>query len=70
MGLEIVEDKVTKEPSNRLCKEIVLRCAEKGLLVGIVGVFSNVIRVGPPLVISEEEMYESLDIMEEVLTSL
>jgi 4-aminobutyrate aminotransferase / (S)-3-amino-2-methylpropionate transaminase / 5-aminovalerate transaminase len=70
MGMEVVEDKKTREPSSRLCQEIVLRCAEKGLLVGIVGIHSNVIRVGPPLVISEEEVNESLGIMEEVMTSL
>ncbi len=70
MGIEIVEDKKTKEPSNKLCQEIVLRCADKGLLVGIVGICSSVIRVGPPLVITDDEVEESLDIMEEVLMSL
>jgi 4-aminobutyrate aminotransferase-like enzyme len=70
MGFEIVEDKKTKEPAPRLTQEIVLRCADKGLLVGIVGLYGNVIRVGPPLVITDDEVEESLDIMEEVLTSL
>jgi 4-aminobutyrate aminotransferase-like enzyme len=70
IGLEIVEDKTTKEPSNRLCREIVLRCAEKGLLVGIVGVFGNVIRVAPPLVITEQQVEESLCLMKQVLLSL
>ncbi|MBI2842928.1 MAG: aspartate aminotransferase family protein [Armatimonadetes bacterium] len=70
MGLEIVADKNTKEPTPELAKEIIVRCANNGLLVGRVGIFGNVIRVGPPLVINEEEAEESLDIMEGVLLSL
>lgn len=70
MGIELVMDKKTKEPAPGLAQELVLRCADKGLLIGIVGLYGNVIRVGPPLVITDEEIGESLDIMEEVLLSL
>lgn len=70
MGIELVMDKKSKEPAPRLAQELVLRCADKGLLIGIVGLYGNVIRVGPPLVITDEEIEESLDIMEEVLLSL
>ena len=70
MGIEIVEDKEGKAPAPELCKKIVLECASRGLLVGIVGIYGNVIRVAPPLVITDGEVEESLDIMEEVLTAL
>jgi 4-aminobutyrate aminotransferase / (S)-3-amino-2-methylpropionate transaminase / 5-aminovalerate transaminase len=70
MGMELVMDKKTKEPAPKLAKELVLRCADKGLLIGIVGIYGNVIRVGPPLVISDEEIEESLGIMESALLSL
>jgi len=70
MGMELVMDKKTKEPAPKLAKDLVLRCAQKGLLIGIVGIYGNVIRVGPPLVISDEEIDESLDIMESALLSL
>ena len=70
MGLEIVKDKTTKEPAPELIHPIMDRCAAKGLLVGAVGIFGNVIRVAPPLVITEAEAQESCDIMEEVLLSL
>lgn len=70
MGIEIVEDKEGKAPAPELCKKIVLECANKGLLVGIVGIYGNVIRVAPPLVITDSEVEESLDIMEEVLMAL
>ncbi|MFH1921825.1 MAG: aspartate aminotransferase family protein [Planctomycetota bacterium] len=70
MGLEFVKDKKTKEPAPELIPRIIDRCAENGLLVGAVGIFGNVIRVAPPLVITEAEAHESCDIMEKVLTSL
>ena len=70
MGLEFVKDKKTKEPAPELIRPIIDRCAENGLLVGSVGIFGNVIRVAPPLVITEAEAHESCDIMEKVLLSL
>ncbi len=70
MGLEFVRDKKTKEPAPDITRKVINLAAQKGLLVGSVGVFGNVIRVAPPLVISEEEITESLEIMEEVLTEV
>lgn len=70
IGLEFVKDKNTKVPAQELIKTIITRCAEKGLLVGSVGMFGNVIRVAPPLVITKEIADESLGIMESVLTGL
>jgi len=70
MGIELVKDKKTKEPAPELIRPTIDRCAENGLLVGSVGIFGNVIRVAPPLVISEAEAHESCDIMEKVLLSL
>ncbi len=70
MGLEFVKDKQTKEPAPEMIRPIIDRCAESGLLVGSVGIFGNVVRVAPPLVITEAEVHESCDIMEKVLLSL
>ena len=70
MGMELVKDKKTKEPAPELIPQIIDRCAASGLLVGAVGIFGNVIRVAPPLVITEPEAQESCDIMERVLLSL
>jgi 4-aminobutyrate aminotransferase-like enzyme len=70
MGLEIVSDKTTKEPAPKLIRQIIDKCAQNGLLVGSVGMYGNVIRVAPPLVIKKDEADESLAIMEKVLMSL
>ncbi len=70
MGLELVQDKKTKEPAPDLIHKLIVRCAENGLLIGSVGIYGNVIRVAPPLSINEAEAHESLDIMETCLLSL
>ena len=43
IGIEIVKDKKSKEPEAGLCKKIILRCAELGLMLGKVGMYGNVI---------------------------
>jgi 4-aminobutyrate aminotransferase-like enzyme len=70
MGVELVKDKKTKEPAPDLTRKLIDLAADLGLLIGSVGVFGNVIRVAPPLVISEAEAYESLDIFEKALSRL
>jgi len=70
MGVELVKHKNSKEPAPDLTRKLIDQAAELGLLIGSVGVFGNVIRVAPPLVISEEEANESLDIFEKALSHL
>jgi len=70
MGVELVKDKKTKEPAPDLTHKLIDLAAENGLLFGSVGPFGNVIRVAPPLVISEAEAHESLDIFEKALSLL
>jgi len=70
MGVELVKDKTTREPAPDLTRKLIGLAAEHGLLIGSVGLFSNVIRVAPPLVITEAEAHESLDIFEKALSLL
>ena len=70
MGLEIVKDKKRKYPAPELTKKIIVECANNGLIVGSVGVYGNVIRVAPPLVITKTEVDESIAIMGNVLMGL
>ncbi|MCL2648758.1 MAG: aspartate aminotransferase family protein [Phycisphaerales bacterium] len=70
MGMEFVKDKGTKEPAPELIKPLIVDAANHGLLIGSVGFYGNVIRVGPPLVITQAEADESLAIMEGCLSRL
>lgn len=70
MGLEFVKDKATKEPAPELIRPLIVDCANHGLLIGSVGMYGNVIRVAPPLVITRAEANESLAIMAGALSRL
>ncbi len=70
IGLEFVADKKTKEPSTAKTNEFISRCAEKGVIFGSVGWYGTVIRVAPPLVITEAEANEALDIIEKVVIAM
>lgn len=69
-GLEIVEPGGEKKPSPELCRRIIHGAAERGLLLGKVGQFGNIIRVAPPLVILPEELNLAIDIFDTVFAQL
>jgi 4-aminobutyrate aminotransferase-like enzyme len=70
IGLEFVKDKATKEPAPQLIKPLINDAANHGLLIGSVGFYGNVIRVAPPLTITQAEADESLGIMQGCLERL
>jgi len=68
LGLEMVEDEASKQPAAKLAAEIVHQCYLRGLAcIHPIGMFGNVIRVAPPLVVTEEQVGEGLDVFEESL---
>jgi len=68
LGVEIVRDKRSKARGEEEAKQIMDYCFRHGLLVIIAG--RNTIRVIPPLVVTEEEMSEGLDILEEGIAAV
>jgi 4-aminobutyrate aminotransferase / (S)-3-amino-2-methylpropionate transaminase / 5-aminovalerate transaminase len=70
MGLEIIEPVEGKKPSAELTRRIITNAATRGLLLGKVGQFGNIIRVAPPLVISPEELDLAVDIFEAVFVEI
>jgi len=67
IGLEIVKDKEAKTPAPELTQKIIFKCGENGMLLGKVGLHGNVIRIAPPLVITEEEAEIGVAILDKVL---
>ena len=70
IGLEFVTDKESRQPSPEITLEVMLNGARNGLLLGRVGLHGNVVRIAPPLVISEEEAGAGIDIIDRVLGEL
>src|ERR1017187_6583435 len=70
IGIELVRDRVTKEPASTEAAAVKRHCRERGVLIGVGGSLGNVVRVQPPLVIGEEELDRAIGVIEEAVTSL
>ena len=60
VGLELIEDGPDKVPSPRRAKALLEATRQEGLLVGVGGLYDQVLRLGPNLLFSESEMDEAL----------
>jgi len=69
-AIELVRNAETREPADSETKEIAKYCYEHGLIMITAGTFNNVIRVLVPLVVTDEQLNEGLDVLEAALTSV
>ena len=63
-GVEFVRDRSTKEPDREAALNLARYAYEHGVVVLTAGTYGNVIRLLPPLSISDEELGEGLDVLE------
>jgi len=69
-AIELVRDAQTREPADSETKEIAKYCYEHGLITITAGTFNNVVRILVPLVISDEQFDEGLNVLEAALASV
>jgi len=68
IGVDLVKDPITKERNKEAAAKICYCAWKKGLLLSF---FSNsVLRIQPPLVVTEEEFNEGIDIIDACMTDL
>ena len=65
IGIELIKDRETKKKAIEERNAVIQSCFEKGLL--ILGCGENVVRLVPPLIITQNEADTALTILEEVL---
>jgi len=70
LAIELVKDRQTKEPAVEEAKALAKFCIDKGLIVLVCGIFGSVLRLIPPLVITDEQLDKGLSILEEGLASI
>jgi len=72
LGIELVQDRATREPANEMCREAVRQCESRSLLVQARGshAHTNVIRLVPPMVCTDAEIDEGFAILEDVFAAL
>jgi 4-aminobutyrate aminotransferase-like enzyme len=60
-ALEIVIDPDLREPDPGRTKSLLEACREHGLLLGVGGMWGHCVRIGPSLLVSEDEISEGLE---------
>ena len=66
-ALELVKDKATKEPDKDRTDRVIRKAYESGLLLVGAGTYGNIIRTLMPLVVTDAELLEGLDVLEHAL---
>lgn len=65
LAAEFVEDPVTKKPGAGLLGKVIAECRKRGMIVLNCGMRGNNMRFLPPLVITDEQLKQAMDILEE-----
>ena len=69
-ALELVKSRQSSEPALEATKAVSRFCYEHGLITITAGTYGNVIRLLVPLVASDKQMEEGLDVLENALASI
>ena len=67
-GVELVQDRKTKEPAARETSFVASNCLSNGLIFISSGYYYNRLAFAPPLVITKDELRRGLDILDKVLS--
>ncbi len=69
-GIELVCDRDTKEPAADAAMRLMEETKARGLLIGKGGLYGNVLRVGPPLNITADQIDEGIDVLSQSFAAL
>ncbi len=67
LGVEFVKDKATKEPYAGIVKKVIEYSYGKGVIFIGAGIFGNVLRFLPPVVMTGEQINYAMDILDEAI---
>jgi 4-aminobutyrate aminotransferase-like enzyme len=70
LALELVKDRVTKEPAPEITLQLLERTRDNGLLIGRGGLYGNVIRLSPMLNIGKPDVDDAVRILDKSLGQL
>ncbi|MFT8320414.1 MAG: 4-aminobutyrate--2-oxoglutarate transaminase [Bacillus sp. (in: firmicutes)] len=70
IAMEFVKNPITKEPDKEVVNKIISLAQQRGLILLNAGIYSSCIRILVPLVITDEQLEEGLDVLENVLKEI
>jgi 4-aminobutyrate aminotransferase/(S)-3-amino-2-methylpropionate transaminase len=69
-ALEFVANPLTKEPDPAAASRVLAACHSEGVILLKAGTYDNVVRILPPLVISDDLLIEALSVLEKAVRAL
>jgi 4-aminobutyrate aminotransferase len=69
-GVELVEDRASKEPNTTLPAKIVYRAWEFGMIVFYAGNWGNVLEITPPLVIERDAIEQGVELLDRAIADV
>jgi 4-aminobutyrate aminotransferase/(S)-3-amino-2-methylpropionate transaminase len=70
VAMELVKDKKTKEPAGAEAKALVKYCLDRGVIILACGAYGNNIRFLMPLVMTEDQLQQGIDIVRQGLAAV
>jgi 4-aminobutyrate aminotransferase len=67
-GVELVEDRETKEPATKRTAAVMEAAKDRGLIIGKGGLYGNVLRISPPLNVTIDDVDQAVDLIDHALT--
>ncbi|HEV2582737.1 MAG TPA: aminotransferase class III-fold pyridoxal phosphate-dependent enzyme, partial [Ktedonobacteraceae bacterium] len=68
MAMELVKSPTTKEPDAHAASDILAAAHRRGLVLIKAGMYDNVLRILVPLSVTDEQLEQGLNILEEAIT--
>jgi alanine-glyoxylate transaminase/(R)-3-amino-2-methylpropionate-pyruvate transaminase len=69
LAIELVKDRGTKDPAKAETLQVLEEAREMGVLVGKGGIDGNVVRIKPPMCITEADADFALDVLHRALNA-
>lgn len=69
-GFELVKDRQTKEPAAQETNRVLDEAKKRGLLIGKGGLYGNVVRTSPPMIIGKADVDEAIKIIDDALSAV
>jgi 4-aminobutyrate aminotransferase/(S)-3-amino-2-methylpropionate transaminase len=70
VAVELVKDPASKEPDKEAAAALIAECFKRGLLIMGAGIFGNVVRFLPPLVLTDEQLEWAAGVIDEAMESV
>ena len=67
LGVELVQDRATKEPATAQAADVLELCRERGLLIGKGGLYGNVLRIKPPMCLTRDDADFLVDCLDDAI---